>query len=175
MRDDRDPWYAMSENFPLVPIYVKRLPGKWGQTVWDDGHARVEIAHDLGWIQQRSTLAHEMHHLVAGQPCRSMCERDEREVREATARWLLPDVDEIGSTLAQHDVAEAAKRLYVTKAVLADRLASLTGTEEERLGRWLGEDDGDVDAPRAAYGPRRLVCTAPCLRAGRTPPNPRGQ
>lgn len=173
MNDDRDPWYAMSENFPLVPIFIRRLSDRWGQTVWDHGRARVELAHDLGWIQQRCTLAHEMHHLVAGQPCEPLCARDERKVREATARWLLPDVDEFGAVLARTDVAAAARALYVTKAVLVDRLASLTAEEESQLGGWLEAPDSD-DAPRAAYGPRKSP-TLGCRRAGRTPPAPLGQ
>lgn len=166
---ERDPWRALATSWPWIPVYVRRLPDVWGQTIWpDSGKPYIELAHDLGPIQQRCTLAHEMHHLEAGRPCRSLCDRDEREVREATARWLLPDLAPVGGTLASAAVPAAAERLNVTTQVLVDRLASLTEVEEAELAAMLPASSGSVAGrARAADGPRRCTAAPACRRPAR--------
>ncbi|HEU5008810.1 MAG TPA: ImmA/IrrE family metallo-endopeptidase, partial [Jatrophihabitantaceae bacterium] len=119
---------------------------------------------DLGPVQQRCTLAHELHHLEFGRPCGSFCDDNEREVVEATARWLLPDLAPVGAALRTQDVEAAARDLGVTRQVLADRLCTLTEHEEIELAAMLtpATDAGDV---RAAHGPRRhLRQVPPCVR-----------
>lgn len=138
MRPDRDPWQTLATYWPKVNVFIRVLSDVWGQTIWPDrGPAYIELAHDLGPIQQRCTLAHELHHLEFGRPCTSFCGDNEREVCEATARWLLPDLEVVGNALAVHDVATAAGELSVTRKVLTDRLSSLGEREEDELGRLL--------------------------------------
>jgi hypothetical protein len=67
----------------------------------------------------------------------SFDEANEREVREATARWLLPDLACIGGLLAEQDVGTAAGELHVTLRVLTDRLCTLNEREEDELAEML--------------------------------------
>lgn len=166
----RDPLAALETDFPLVKIWVRRLPDTYAQTIWEGAQPRIEIAADLGPIVQRVALAHEMQHLVAGEPCTSLCGNNERAVVDATAKWLLPDIQEIGQALAAQPLAAAAIRLEVTSEVLMQRLAAMTDEEHEQLGGLL---PGGSDPPgllRAAHGPRRVQPrTRPCHASGRTP------
>lgn len=150
---DPDPWTAILGDFPGTGIHYRNLADRWGQTIWDDSGPRIELAIDLDYVRQRCTLGHEYQHLVAGRPCVSYCDRNEREVLEATARWLLPDLDELGALLSRHDVATVAARLDVTVDVVNDRIVTANTAERERLCGLIG---GGTDAPlvRAAHGPR---------------------
>jgi hypothetical protein len=173
---DRDPLATLGAEWPWIKVYVRRMDDKFGQTIWTgpNGQPYIEIAGDIGPIQQRVTLAHEMHHLVAGAPCTSFCGQNEREVVKATAEWLLPDLDELGAILRDHDMASAARELRVTTDVIADRLAGLSESDTARLTTLLSPaTDGPVTA-RVGHGPRRPIdpehrCK---LRRSRTPQPP---
>jgi hypothetical protein len=129
-----DPWAALANDYPRVKVFIRIMPDKFGQTIWDGSCPYIELAHDLGPIQQRATLVHEMMHIDRGRPCSAFCGVNEREVVEATARWLLPDVGPIGRALAEFDLADAALALGVPQRVLADRLACMTDSETRELG-----------------------------------------
>lgn len=173
---DRDPLATLGTDWPWIKVYVRQMPDKFGQTVWSgpNGQPFIEIAGDIGPIQQRVTLAHEMHHLVAGKPCTSFCGQNERDVVKATAEWLLPDLDELGAALRTLDMAAAARKLRVTVDVIADRLAGLSESETERLTALLSPATDGQGAARVGHGPRRPVepehrCK---MRRGRTPQPP---
>ena len=152
---DPDPWTALGEAYPGTEVHYRHLPDRWGQTLWlEDGTVRIELALDLDYVQQRCTLAHELHHLIAGRPCVALCDTNEREVVEATARWLLPDLAELGGLLRRLDAARAAARLDVTVDVVNDRVVTLTPAERETLAGILGPGT-DAPATRAAHGARR--------------------
>ena len=156
----RDPLATLESDFPWVDIFIRRLPDVYGQTVWSGAKPHIELAADLGPIVQRVTLAHELQHLVAGRPCTSFCGDNERDVVDATARWLLPDVIEIGAALAGRTLREAATALLVTTDVLLQRLSSMSDTEHAELHLILpGGTDRPPGSVRAAYGPRRIVET----------------
>jgi hypothetical protein len=151
---DRNPWQALAANWPWIQVYVRNLPERWGQTIWDGAKPHIELAHDLGPIQQRCTLTHEMFHLEFGEPCRSFCDDNERKVIDATARWLLPDVGELGGALARSDVHAAAEQLEVTVAVLADRITMLSHDESGQLAGMISAGKVGLSEARAAYGQR---------------------
>lgn len=155
-----NPWHALASDWPKVPIFIRVLPDKWGQTIWEGDRASIELAHDLGPVQQRCTLAHELHHLEAGKPCSSFCGINERDVVEATARWLLPDLAVIGRALASADMARAADRLDVTVTVLNDRLVCLSEMEQRKLATLIkqGSEGGGT---RAANEARRSTSRPP--------------
>ena len=171
--NDRDPWQVLDASWPWVKIRIVHAPDRWGQTVWINGKPHIELAHDLGHIQQRCTLAHELHHLEIGQPCTPYCGGNERTVVEATARWLLPDIDALGGHLADQDIDTAARELEVTRQVLIDRLTTLSADEETRLGALLGTAT-DAGAGRAAHGLRRFPATVhTCFEGAGRPALPR--
>lgn len=113
------------------------LGTRWGQTIWRDGVPEIHIAFDLGKIQRRCTLAHELHHVLNGPPCRPLCPDDEADVIEQTARYLLPELPSIAGAVALHDLTEAAEILNVTRNVLCERLDALTDDELRRFGEML--------------------------------------
>lgn len=127
-----DPWMYLMERHPDVRVRLlppSHLGTRWGQTLWHGGVPEIHLAFDLGKIQRRCTLAHELHHVIKGEPCAPLCPDDEADVVEQTARFLLPDLDIIAVTLAKHDLEQSAERLGVTRNVLCDRLDSMTEPE----------------------------------------------
>ena len=78
-------------------------------------------------------LAHELEHVRRGHH-EGQPPAVEREVRRAVARYLLPDLAAVAGALAwAHTQAEAAEELWVTPAVLRDRLEGLTEVERAWL------------------------------------------
>lgn len=137
-----DPWMFLAERHPDVQVRLlppAYLGNRWGQTLWRDGVPEIHIAFDLGRIQRRCTLAHELHHVLRGEPCQPLCPDDEADVIEQTARFLLPDLDQVAEAVAGHDLDTAAERLHVTRHVLTDRLDSLTEAELVRFNVLLRE------------------------------------
>lgn len=146
-----DPW-LYSEGLD-VPVYLRAdLGTRWGQTVWRDGVPEIHLAYDLGKIQRRCTLGHELVHVSRGAPCRPLCREDEAATVEATARWLLPDLGAVARQLAHCDMRDAAEDLSVTRNVLTDRIDSLTEVELRTFGELLAE--AAEDAPQV--GPCRF-------------------
>lgn len=153
---DPDPWVALAQNWPAVAIYIRVMSDRWGQTIWSrNGPPYIELAHDAGAVQQRCTLAHEYHHLDLG------ADADEQQVREATARWLLPDLSLIGVELEDRGVRVAADRLHVTSKVLNDRLTTLTVHEGAELAAFL--------RPATASGTQRSLRPVPRYVAAEEP------
>lgn len=117
--------------------------------VWHDGGDMGETDHDAGtislrrgmtWTQRRSTLAHECIHVLRGPTLDTLEDREELHVEKEAARWLLPDVGEIGEALAwAHTRAEAADELHVDERTLAIRLRYLHPCERGYLRERLEE------------------------------------
>jgi len=168
MSVDTDPWQYLARNLPHVKVHIRAMTDRWGQAVWVNGAPSIELAHDLGRVEQRCTLAHEVHHIMAGAPCVSLCADNELQVIEATARWLLPDLDAVGAALCEHDVVTAAARLDVTVTVLNDRLHTLTAMEEVELAAMIAPStDDEGGAVAACGGPRRTPRPVPPCRLHR--------
>lgn len=128
----------LQDRHPEVKIRLKAdLGTRWGQTIWRDGVPEIQLALDLGKIQRRCTLAHELHHVLNGPPCRPLCPDDEADVLEQTARYLLPDLAAVAGAVAMYDLTEAADVLMVTRNVLTDRIDSLTEEELARFGEMV--------------------------------------
>jgi hypothetical protein len=151
-----DPWTALADDWPGTDLYYRHLPERWGQTVWDEnGVPHIELAIDMGRVQQRCTLTHEIGHLVAGKPCVSLCDRNEQDVIEWTARILLPDLGPVAGLLRRHPVTRAAERLHVTVDILNDRVITLNDDEREMMTASVGTVQGGPDVLAAHGHPRR--------------------
>lgn len=89
----------------------------------------ITIDPRLSQAQRRCTLAHELvhihHHHTSHQPAAV-----ERQVRAETARWLIPDLHQLRDALLMPD---PAADLWVTPAVLRDRLDHLTDAERQAI------------------------------------------
>lgn len=141
----------LTDRHPEVKIRLRAdLGTRWGQTVWREGVPEIHLAVDLGKIQRRCTLAHELHHVMHGPPCRPLCPEDEAEVVEATARFLLPDLRAVAVTLAQLDLEHAAEALMVTRNVLTERLDGLTDDELVEVSEQLRTHSGETEPGPAA-------------------------
>jgi Zn-dependent peptidase ImmA (M78 family) len=128
----------LQDRHPEVSIHLRTdLGTRWGQTIWRNGVPEIHLAYDLGKVQRRCTLAHELHHVLNGPPCRPLCPEDEADVIEQTARYLLPDLPSVAGAVALRDLTEAAATLNVTRNVLTERLDSLTEDEMRTFGELL--------------------------------------
>ena len=116
-----NPWMWL-RSLPHVRLHVVALPeGLWGAT---DGRSNVWVHAGLSQAERRSTLAHELHHLVAGHEGHQPPAVEWR-VREATAAYLLPDLEEVRREVAVAScLQEAAEALWVDEQTLADRLGA---------------------------------------------------
>jgi hypothetical protein len=125
-----NPYTYLAEVFPDVEVRAADLGDDWGLTEWDaNGNATIYLAYDLGAIQRRCVLAHEIHHVRKGAPCRSRCPFDEEDCRDETARWLLPDIRALGELMARYPITIAAERLKVIPDVINDRVDNFTEAE----------------------------------------------
>lgn len=131
-----NPWQRLAEQWPGIPVVYADLGSTYrhGISRWKHGRP-VEIAlHErLTQVQRRCALAHELEHLDRGAPCESLRASIERRVLNATARYLLPDLDLLADALSVYDWHRAADELWVTFPVLVDRLKALTDREVERV------------------------------------------
>ena len=161
------PWQYLDQHHPNITVHLVPLTDRWGETIWDGPHIRINLALDLSEIQHRCTLAHELMHVKAGAPCQNLCPDNEAKVIEQTAAWLLPDLDELGATLAQHDIDTAAAELLVTRKLLLDRIHYLTDDELATVTAHIRPPD---PAQLAAANRADMVATNPARR--RYPPTP---
>lgn len=114
------PWRDLREHLPHVTVHWRSLP--WPLSGCTDGQ-RVWMHDGLTQVQRRCTIAHEMIHVRMGHTSRQP-EPVERQVRRATAAYLLPDMEVVRRELAwAHCLEEAADSLWVTPGVLTDWLA----------------------------------------------------
>lgn len=124
------PWRDLRDHLAHVTVHWRTLPSPVSGCT--DGE-RVWLHDGLSQVERRCVLAHELEHVRRGhreaQPAAV-----EREVRRSVARYLLPDLAALAGALAWANTQdEAAEELWVTPAVLRDRLEGLT--EAERA--WL--------------------------------------
>lgn len=145
-----DPWMFLTDRHPEVKVYLRAdLGRRWGQTLWREGVPEIHLALDLGKVQRRCTLAHELHHVLRGAPCKPLCPQDEADVIDETARFLLPDLKPVASALARLPLADAAEHLMVTRNVLTERLDGLTDEEITELADLVAGATTAVDGQAA--------------------------
>lgn len=97
-----------------------------------DGYSMIEIDRRLGQTARRCVVEHERTHVLLGHACQQP-EAIERQVRDRVARRLLP-LGLLEQALAfTLDLDLASWECWVTRDVMDDRLAMLTGSEHERL------------------------------------------
>lgn len=121
-----DPYVDLASNWPDVRIRIRAdLGPDAGRTIWGGpADPEIHLAHDLNRLQRRCTLAHEIRHLERG-PSMAGTPQDEQAVIAATARWLIPDVDELAHELLKYDVTAAAQHMDVLESIIWDRLDTL--------------------------------------------------
>jgi Zn-dependent peptidase ImmA (M78 family) len=131
-----NPWRALREQADVVLVRSVPLAGPRGLAiVFADGEPVVALDPELGRVERRSVLAHELVHLERGllpaDAPEHVVAKEERQVDDEAARRLVP-VDELRAVAASLlDVAETveawqlAEHFDVTEAVIHQRVDEL--------------------------------------------------
>lgn len=135
------PWRAL-RRMSHVRLRWEKLPeGMLGMTDFDTNEVILDPEQNVTQADRRSTLTHELHHLLRGPVPTLMRHREEVTCDRLAARLLLPDIKAIGDALAWADrnIAEAAAELWVDEDMLKVRLEHLHPSERGYLKRRLAE------------------------------------
>lgn len=125
------PWRRLGDDWPEVRVVRADLGHRWEITRWENPHPVVYLHQELNQVQRRTAVAHACEHLDRGVPCETLRASIEARVVAATARYLLPDLDQIADALAIYDARRAAEELWVPWGVLVDRLNGLSDAESD--------------------------------------------
>lgn len=124
------PWREIGRLADWTIRFVELPVGILGLTLF--ASQEVLLAKGQLQVERRSTIAHELEHILAGPASRGCHGRAEEQARRNAAQKLLPDVRQIADALAwagwRLDVA--ADELWVDEATLADRLRFMTHPAE---------------------------------------------
>lgn len=127
-----NPWRRFAEDWPQLHVEYADLGFRHGLTRWVGCHPVAVVLHSaLTQRQRRVAIAHECEHLDRGRPCETLRATIEQRVLDATAKWLLPDLDQIAEIVAVYDLHQAAEALWVTYPCLVDRFRCMSNDELE--------------------------------------------
>ena len=140
IRDHRGhhPWRTMG----LLPDWRVEFasdmpPDLLGETL--HGERRIRVREDLDLEARRSTICHEIGHVLRGpgSACHTLYE--EALVERQAARLLMPSVVRIGHALAwsRARYAATARELWVDEKLLNARLSTLAPAERAHLDEQL--------------------------------------
>jgi hypothetical protein len=126
-----NPWHRLSEDWPAVEVRFQDLGARWEITRWEASGPVIYLHEELTQVQRRAALAHAIEHLERGAPCHTLRASIEQRVVNATALWLLPDVEIMAAAIAAYDceLHRVAHELWVPFHVLIDRIKTLTDDE----------------------------------------------
>lgn len=125
-----DPWREL-RKLPHIELrwHVGRPAGKtqW----WSDGTVAISLDEKLGQAQRRSTLTHEIRHVLRGRPPIGVAARrkEDREIDIEAARLLIPLdrlVNELRWTSCHHELRDA---LWCDHHTFVTRINNLTEDE----------------------------------------------
>lgn len=136
------PW-RLFRNLTHVKLRWAPLPpGIKGVTDFDTNEVVMDPDQHANSADRRSTISHEMQHLVRGPVMPHLIGREEVQVEKIAARLLMPDIKEIGKVLewSGTNLEEAAEELWVDVAMLRCRLDHLHPAERGYLKRRLADD-----------------------------------
>lgn len=132
------PWRHLAEQYPEIIVSTRHeLPGtmmgyRRGNRIW--------LCSSLNQAERRSTLTHELHHLVRGpvpRHTRHATMREERIVSDLAARQLIPLpklVDALRWTRNEHELAD---ELWVDRPTVRCRMQFLDPIETAELEHHL--------------------------------------
>lgn len=123
-----DPWQII-KRYPHLTVHTTRLVGSAGST---DGVSTIWLDDRLTAIERRCVLTHELLHVGMGHKCHQL-DGVETQVRERTARALVPLHLLLARRLWDGPLDYLAEELHVTEDVLADRLRWILPGERARL------------------------------------------
>lgn len=131
------PWRGL-RRLTHVTLVWAHLDGCLGES---DGRCLIRMDPRQYQTQRRCTLAHELEHLRRGHTG-PVTAAEERRVRQAVARYLVPLdalVDALLWSLDEHDLAD---ELFVDVQVVQDRLAGLADGEKGEIKQAIAAREG---------------------------------
>lgn len=139
MGTSEHPWRALRAHDDWCYYVADLPPGVVAATRWED--RTIWLRPGLSQVERRCAIAHELEHVARGMP--GLWAKDERAVRQATARKLVSLDALVDVARWTHDLDEAAAELWVTPGVLRTRLRHLHPSEGRALRAALGHDEPD--------------------------------
>lgn len=133
MRIVPHPWRTLGQLDDVVVCWRSGLPGT--RHAATDGRNIIWMVKNLLQVERRCALQHELVHLELGHTCRQDAQI-EAQVRRMTAERLIPSSMLFHAWKAALSVEEWAESLWVTPAVLYDRLDNLS-PDEQRTAQQL--------------------------------------
>lgn len=143
MRETRrfNPWRRLRDLGPTWRLkWSPHLPlDTFGETDWSD--RTITLATGMSFEERRSTITHEVTHVLRGPTSTCRAVQEEFEVDRISARLLLPSIQDVADALVyhrgQHD--EAAAELWCDSWTLEVRLAGLYRLEARYLHKRLDD------------------------------------
>lgn len=135
------PWRHLRDHFPHIDVHFVDLApiGLLGRVTTHG----IELHHNSGQSERRSTLTHEILHLERGPvPAHPhFAQREEQVVEELTARRMirLPELVDAVLWCQGRTDDEAAEELWVDHDVLLTRIRTLTRGERKWVERQLAQ------------------------------------
>lgn len=121
------PWKALRELDTVAVSWRDDLPPPVHAVT--NGRNIIWMAKNLLQVERRCALQHELIHIEHGHTCRQNS-RIEAQVRQITAERLIPARLLFRAWKAALSIEEWAESLWVTPAVLHDRLDNLSLDEQ---------------------------------------------
>lgn len=136
-----NPW-AVLRRLVDWELHWEELPtGTWGDT--DHDHKRVTLTVGMDQAERRSTLTHELFHVVGGE--HTVGRQWESSIDRAAARLLIPIDALVDAMFWAADDEQLAEHLWVDLRTVQCRLSNLTDEETAELNRRL--DDAERHYP----------------------------
>jgi hypothetical protein len=130
------PWRALRHLEYIAVDWRSDMPS--GLHATTDGRSIIWMRTGLLQVERRCALQHELVHLHYGHTCR-LGRREEAHVRRLTAHFLIPTRAFFDAGRWALSVEDWADALWVTPAVLYDRIDTLTPDEQRAALRLIEE------------------------------------
>jgi hypothetical protein len=135
------PWRRLRDLGPTWQLrWSEDLPwDTYGFT--DYSRRRIVLRSGMTFEERRSTITHEVEHVLRGPFSRCEELREEAEVNRRCARLLLPSMQDLADALVWHDsdYEAAAEDLWVDPWTLEVRLGTLRPLERDYLQSRLAD------------------------------------
>lgn len=136
-----NPWRRLRALGPMWKLkWSSTLPADtYGHTDW--GARTITLREGMSFEERRSTITHEVQHVLRGPASNCQRLREEIAVDRISARLLLPSMRDVVDALTFHrgDHDQTAKELWVDPWTLEVRLSTLYKLERDYLRRRLDD------------------------------------
>lgn len=134
------PWRVLRSFEESLTCSIEPTPGNVPEW-WSPANRHIILAPGQLQVDRRCNLAHALAHVDlqhsgydVGPDRIRLTKRQEIQADLQAARWLMPDLEQIGTALVwAYNLAEAAEELWVTEHLLTVRLAQMPSRHKKLL------------------------------------------